>query len=317
LFFLDKTTFNEIQECLSHFRQLISLTLNIRGLSDHLADGYRWETCSTIIHLRKFHFYIEFVNAPIDPNRIFNSFFTPFWREIKQWYVVITTHDIYTISCFNDQLFHAFTSPQLSTSPDDHWFYSKVKRIKIDKDNSSVDLSLFPNLKKLHFSDENIRLDLNSYSHLRHLIFQQSISPEILHNILTHNPRIDHLTLAQIDLHQLLPLKTIHYLQLQDSIKLTNRTQIKQLIRVFPMIKQLFIHLNSIKFICLIINHFPRLENAIFNLPILTKPIPQEWLRENTRLDHEVYSFTCRSEPNRFLIWISNSVSDELAKNID
>jgi hypothetical protein len=283
--------------------------LNIRGLADDLADGNRWETGSTINRLRKFHFFIEFDDAPINLNHIFNSFFTTFWREMKKWYVVITTHHIYTISCFNDQVFYSSTSPLLSTSPDDQWFYSKIKRIKIEKNNSSINLNRFPNLKKLDFSDENIRLPLNQYSRLRHLIFHQTISPETLNDILTQNPHIDHLTLSQTDFHQLCSLKTIHYLHLQDSIKLINRTQMKELIRVFPLIKQLFIHLNSVKFICQIINNFHRLENALFHFRTLIKPISQEWLKENTRLNNETYSFTCRSEPNRFLIWISNSVS--------
>jgi hypothetical protein len=297
--------------------------LNIRGLSDYLANGNLWQTCPTINGLRKFNFIIEFDDSPINLNRIDNqilySFSTPFWQDIKKWYVAITPQHMYTISCFNDQLFHSSTLPPLSTSPDNHWFYVKTKQIKIDKNLSSTNLHRFHNIEKLEILEENIRLSIdsiNQFTHLRHLIFHQSISNIILSNILIHNPHIDHLTLSQNDFNQLFPLKTIHYLYFQDLIQISHRTQIKDLCQVFPFVKQLFINLNSRRFICQIINNFHYLENIVFNFHELIKPISQEWLKENTRLNNNIYSFTCRNEPNRFLLWISNSVSNQfIVKN--
>ena len=144
-----------------------------------------------LINLRKFNFIIEFDDyllIQIEINQILNSFSTSFWRDIKKWYVAITTHNIYTISCFNDQLFISSISPPLSTSPNNRWFYSKVKRIKIDKNISLINLNQFYNLEKLDLAEENILLsirNINQFSHLRHLIFHQSISNIILGNILT------------------------------------------------------------------------------------------------------------------------------------
>ena len=112
--------FNEIQQFLIHFENLKSLTLNIRGLADYLADGKLWETCPTIINLEKFHFIIQFKYPFAEPNRgidqIFNSFSTPFWIDIKKWYIAITTHHVYTISCFDYEVFHSPNSIPLSTS---------------------------------------------------------------------------------------------------------------------------------------------------------------------------------------------------------
>jgi hypothetical protein len=296
--------------------------LNIRGLSDHLADGNRWETCSTIINLRKFHFIIEFDDAPINPtritNQIFHSFSTPFWRESKKWYVAITTHHIYTISCFDKQSLIPSITPPLSTSPDNRWFYSKVQQMKIEKNNSPINLNQFHHLERLDLAEESLILSIDNFNqltHLRHLILHQSISNEILGKILTHNPHIDHLTLSQNNFNQLFPLKTIHYLHLQDSIKIRYRRQIKELSRVFPSVKQLFIHLHSIRLISGIMNRLPCLENVVFHFQELTKSISPEWLKENTRLDERIYSFKCRSESNRFLLWISNSVSDQSIEN--
>ena len=292
------TTFDELEPFLAHFHNLKSLTLNIRGLSDKLADGDRWESCATIRRLQKFHFLIEFVDTPINPNEIFNSFSSPFWREIKKWYVVITTHYICTVSCFTDQLLPSSTSPPLTTSPDHRWFYRQTKQIKVNQNNSRIDLHQFPNLKQLDFSDENIPLSMIGYSRLRHLIFHQPISSDILNEILKHHSHINHLTLSQNDVHQLSSWKSIHYLHFQDSIQFKHRTQIKELARVFSSIKQLSIHLNSTKLIPQIIDSFHRLENAIFHFRELLKPIAPEWLKE-----------TYRSEPNRVLVWISNTVS--------
>jgi hypothetical protein len=170
----------------------------------------------------------------------------------------------------------------------------------------------------LNLSEENLLLSINNinqFTHLHHLIFHQSISNTILHNILRNNPQITHLTISQNNFNQLVPLKTIHHLYFHDSIKISHRTQIKELCRVFPSIKQLFIYLNSIRLICYLIDNLYQLENAIFNFHTLTKPIPKEWIKENTRLDNNIYSFTCRSEPNRFLLWISNSVSNQFVDN--
>ncbi|CAF3814433.1 unnamed protein product [Rotaria sordida] len=325
------TTFIEIQRLLFHFYNLIHLTLNIRGSADNLADGYRWETCSTIIRLRKFNFIIEFQDPFTDDSQVMNeilkSFSTSFWRDIKKWYVAITTHNVYTISCFNDQLFIIpTTSLPLSTSFDNHWYYSKTKRIKISKNISSINLNQFYNLERLDLFDENKLLlidNINQFIHLRHLIIHQNISNKILCNILKHNSNIDHLTLSQNNFHQLIPLENIHYLHIENIIKFTNRTQIKELCRIFPCVQRLFIHVNSIRLICQIINGFHHLENGIFQFNGIIKPISNEWLKENTRLNNKTCSFTCRSEPNKFLIWISNSIvptihlKDNIAENFN
>ncbi|CAF3422254.1 unnamed protein product [Rotaria sp. Silwood1] len=310
------TTFFEIQRLLFRFHNLTHLTLNICGSTDNLADGYRWETCSTIIRLRKFNFIIEFIDPFIDDNRamheILESFSTCFWRDIKKWYVVVTTHNVYTISCFDDQLFIVpTTSSPLCTSSDNRWFYSKTKRIKIGKNISSINLNRFYNLERLDLFDENKLLsiyNINQFIHLRHLIIYQTISNKILGNILKHNSNIDHLTLSQNNFHELSPLENIHYLKIECIIKFTNRTQIKELSRIFPCVERLFIHVNSIRLICQIINDFHHLGNGVFQFNDITKPISKEWLKENTRLNNKTYSFTCRSESHRFLIWISNSV---------
>ncbi|CAF3908218.1 unnamed protein product, partial [Rotaria sordida] len=115
----------------------------------------------------------------------------------------------------------------------------------------------------------------------------------------------------------------IHYLHIENIIKFTNRTQIKELCRIFPCVQRLFIHVNSIRLICQIINGFHHLENGIFQFNGIIKPISNEWLKENTRLNNKTCSFTCRSEPNKFLIWISNSIvptihlKDNIAENFN
>jgi hypothetical protein len=244
-------------------------------------------------------------------NKILTSFSTNFWRDIKKWYVAITPYNIYTTSCFNEQLFLPSIFPPVSTSSNNQWFYSKIKKLKIDKNISLINLKHFNNLETLDFIEQNIHLPINQFSHIRHLIFHQSISNTILNNIFKSNLYIDHLTLSQNDFNQLFPLKTISYLHIQDSIQISNRIQIKQLCRVFPSIKQLSINLNSIKLICHIINNLYQLENSIFNFHELTKHISQDWIKENTRLGNNTYSFTCRNESNRFLLWISNSITNK------
>ncbi|CAF3000444.1 unnamed protein product [Rotaria sp. Silwood2] len=325
------TTFTEIQRLLFRFYNLTHLTLNIRGSADNLADGHRWETCSTIIHLRKFNFIIEFTDSFMDDNRtaneILKSFSTPFWRDIKKWYVAITTHNVYTISCFDDQLFIVpTTSSPLSTSSDNHWFYSKTKRIKIDKNISSINLNRFYNLERFDVFDENKLLsidNINQFIHLRHLIIHQAISNTILGNILKHNSNIDHLTLSQNNFPQLFPLENIYYLHIENIIKFTKHAQIKELGRIFPCVQRLFIHVNSIRLMCQIINDFHHLGNGVFQFNDIIKPISKEWLKENTCLNNKTCSFTCRSESNRFLIWINNSVEpiihlkDNIAKNFN
>ena len=310
---LDQITFNEMKRFLGHFQNLNSLTLNIRGLATDLADGKRWEMCSTLERLQIFHFLFEFTDAPVTSNRLENEIFTSFsgsfWRETKKWYVVLTTHYICRTSCFNDQLFPSCILPLLSTSPDHRWFYNKMKQVKIIPTNPSVDLHQFPNLVQLNFSDAYIPLSILGYTRLRHLIFHQSIAVKTLDEILRHHPYIDRLTLAQNDVHHLSPWKSIRYLYFQDSVDFKHRAQIKELSRVFPSIRHLLIHLHSNKFIASIIDSFYHLENGIFELRELSKPISSEWLRENTRLHHDVSSFTCRNESKRFLVWISNTVS--------
>ncbi len=316
------TTFNEIQQFLFGFHNLTHLTLHIRGSADQLANGNYWETCSTIIRLRKFDFIFEFEHPFVDSTRdisqIFNSFSTSFWRDSKKWYVAVTTHNIYTISYFNEQLYIPSTSLLLSTSPSDHWFYSKVKRIKIEKNISSINLNHFYNLETLDLSEESIILsirNINQFTHLRHLIIHQAVSNAILGNILTHNPHINHLTLSQNDFKQLIPLENIHCLHLQDSIKITSRTQMTALCRVFPSVKRVFVDLNSVQLLSQIIDDLHHLENGIFHFDKIIKPISQEWLKENTRLDDNTSSFTYRNEPNRFLLWINNSVSTKSIAN--
>jgi hypothetical protein len=301
---------------------LTHLTLNIRGSVNNLADGHRWETCPSIIRLEKFRFFIEFKHPLADPNRaiqqIFDSFSTSFWCHLKKWYVVVTEYNIYTISCFNDQVFVPSTSPPLSTSPNYHWYYSNCKRIKINKTTSLINLNQFRKLERLDLSEENILSsirNINQFSRLRHLIIHQTISNIILGNILTRNPHIDHLTLSKGDFNQLFSIENIHYLHLQDSIQIQNRTQTKDLCRVFPSLKRLFVHINSAKLICQMIDGLHYLENGIFYLHRITKPISQEWLKETTRLAHSTCSFTCRNEPSRFLLWISNSVSIKIIEN--
>ncbi|CAF5182161.1 unnamed protein product, partial [Rotaria sp. Silwood1] len=150
---------------------------------------------------------------------ILKSFSTCSWRDIKKWYVVVTTHNVYTISCFDDQLFIVpTTSSPLCTSSDNRWFYSKTKRIKIGKNISSINLNRFYNLERLDLFDENKLLsiyNINQFIHLRHLIIYQTISNKILGNILKHNSNIDHLTLSQNNFHELSPLENIHYLKIK------------------------------------------------------------------------------------------------------
>ena len=293
------------------------MTLNIRGFTADLADGKRWERCSTINRLREFHFLFEFIDPHAISNRleheILNSFSSSFWCETKKWYVVITTHYICTISCFNDQLLSSAITLRLSTSPDHRWFYKKIKQMKIDSSNSLADLHQFPNLEQLDFPNANIPVSILEHTCLRHLIFHQSIAPAILNEIIRHHPHIDHLTLAQNDFQQLLPWKSIRYLYFHSPVIFKHRTQIKELSRVFPFIRQLFIHLHSLKILAQIIDSFHGLENAIFVGRETSKPISSEWLSENTRLNSDAYSFTCRSESKRFLVWISNTVSVSLS----
>ncbi|CAF3641448.1 unnamed protein product [Adineta steineri] len=315
----EKTTFDEMQTFLYRFHNLTHLTLNIRGSVNEIANGYHWEKCSTIASLKKFDFIFEFelssANSTQVMDEIFTSFSTPFWRDIKKWYVAITSHNVYTISCFDDQLFVSSTSSPLTTSPDDSWFYSKVKRIEIDKNTSIINLHHFHKLERLDLLEEKLFLStshMNKFAFLRHLSFHQCISNTILNEILTYNPNINHLTLSQIDFNQLLPLKTIHYLYLEDSIKITNRTQIKELHRIFPTIKQLSIYLNSIQLICQIINDFHQLENIRFHFYTIIKPISYQWLKNNTRLNKNSCSFTYQNESQEILLWINNSMTSTI-----
>jgi hypothetical protein len=315
-------TFNEIQQFLIHFQKLKYLTLNIRGVADHLADGKRWETCPTIINLEKFNFIIQFKDPFTSPNQtisqLFDSFCTSFWIDYKKWYIAITTHYVYTISCFDNQLFHSPMSMPLSSAPDNHWFYSKTKGIKIETYPSLIYLNRFNNLEKLDLSEENILLSINNihqFAHLRHLIFHQSISSRILGSILKQSPHINHLTLTQNDFNRLYPLENIQYLHFHESIKLTNRIQVKQLSRVFPSIKRLSIQLNSLRLICQLIDHFHHLENGIFDCHEIIEPLSQEWLTANTRFRNHKYSFTFRAEPHRLLLWINNSVRTKFIEN--
>lgn len=298
--------------------------MNIRGSSDNLADGYRWETCSRINALEKFHFIIEFNNAPINLHRAINqilkSFSTTFWHDLKKWYVAITTHCLYTISSFNEQLFSTTHLPPLSTSPTNFWFYSKIQTFKLNKNLSLNNLQQYSNLKRLIIIDEINLLTINKlqqqqFSQLRHLIFHQPISNQILNNILQNNPFIDHLTLSHNNFNQLNPIKTISYLYFQDTIQFHHRIQIKNLSQIFPSIKQIFLHINSIKLIIYLIDCCHYLENGIFNFDQLTKPITYDWIRENTRLINiNRFSFTCRNESNRFLIWISNCILSQFVR---
>lgn len=278
-----------------------------------LADGKRWEMCSTINRLRQFHFLLEFIDPHTNFNRLENeiltSFSNSFWQETKKWYVVITTHYICTVSCFNDQLLPSAVSLRLSTSPDHRWFYKKIKQMKIDSNHSLVDLHQFPNLEQLEFSDGNIPVSILEHTHLRHLIFHQPIDPTILNQIIKHHSHIDHLTLVQNDFQHLLPWKSIRYLYFHSSVVFKHRTKIKELSHVFPSIRRLLIHLHSPKTIAQIIDSFRCLENGIFELREASKSISPEWLSENTRLNNDVYSFTCRNDSKRFLVWISNTVS--------
>ncbi|CAF1607607.1 unnamed protein product [Adineta steineri] len=308
-----------MQIFLCRFHDLTHLTLNIRGSVDEIANGYHWEKCSTIASLKKFDFIFEFelssANSTHVMDQIFTSFSTPFWRDVKKWYVAITSHNVYTISCFDDQLFVSSTSSPLTTSPDDSWFYSKVKRIEIDRNTSIMNLHHFHKLERLDVLEEKLFLSIshmNKFTFLRHLSFHQSISYTILNEILTYNPNINQLTISQIDFNQLLPLKTIHYLYLEDSIKITNRTQIKELHRIFPSIKQLSIYLNSIQFICQIINDFHQLENIVFHFYTIIKPISYQWLKSNTRLNKNSCSFTYQNESQEILLWINNSISSTI-----
>ena len=290
--------------------------MTIRGAASYLADGTHWEACPTIFHLRKFNFLFEFKDPLKDEDRtidlIFNSFSTPFWQKLKKWYVAVTTHNVYTISCFNDQLIMSPTLTIFSTSPDNYWYYSKVKRIKIDDNILPINLNLFYNIEKLDITEENLLLsidNINRFIHLRHLIFHQSVSNAILGNIIKNNPNIDHLTLSNSSFNHLTPLENVYYLNLQNSIKLTDRAHIKELCRIFPNIEQLYVHLHSRRLLCQLINSFHRLENGIFQFPKVIKPISDDWLKEHTRLLQDTCSFTYRSESNRFLLWISNTVS--------
>lgn len=302
-----------MEQFLEHFSNLNALALNICGLATELADGQRWEMCSTIIRLRIFYFIFQFTDASATFNRIeneiFSSFSSSFWRETKKWYVVITPHYICRTSRFHDQLFPFCNSPPLSTSPDHRWFYNKMKQLKIISTNPSVDLQQFPNLVQLDFSDAHVPLSILGYTRLRHLIFHQPIALETLDEIIKYHPHIDHLTLAQKDVHHLSPWKSIRYLYFQDFVNFKHRAQIEELSRIFPAIRHLWIYLRSNKFIASIIDSFHQLEHGIFEYREFSKPISSEWLRENTRLHQDIFSFTCRSESKKCLVWISNTVS--------
>ncbi|CAF1934510.1 unnamed protein product [Rotaria magnacalcarata] len=316
-------TFTEIQQLLYRFHKLTHLTLNVRGLAENLANGYLWETCSAIIRLRTFHFIIEFDNHPlIDQSElvdeIFRSFSTPFWLDVKKWYIFITTHGIYTTSCYDEQAFILPTFPPLSTSPDCNWFYSKTKRIQLDDNILLKNLNKFYNLEQLDLSDEHLLSsidNINQFIHLRHLIIHENISNKILGDILLHNPHINHLTISQNNFNQLFPFKTIRYLHIQNTIKIKNRTQIKQLSRIFPSIRRLFMHVSSMRLIYRIINSFQHLDNGVFECQEKIQFMLPEWLKENTRLKHNTCSFTWRREQNKFLLWINDSIESNVPSN--
>ncbi|UJR32961.1 hypothetical protein I4U23_020424 [Adineta vaga] len=308
------TTFDEIEQLLSHFHNLTSLTLNIRGSVNQLANGKRWETCSTIISLKNFNFIFEFEHPLLDTSPelhdILQSFSTSFWLDLKKWFVIITNNRVYTITCFDNQLFHSSTHPPLSTSPDDQWFYSKVKRINIDKNTSFNNLHRFHKVEKLDLIEESIFFlsipNINQFVYLHYLILHQSISSAIISRILRTSSHINHLTLSEFDYDERFRFQTIHNLHLQESIRILNRTQIKLLSRIFPSIKHLSIYINSIQLIYSIIDHFHHLENVIFRFQKFIKPILQELLKDHTHLGNNTSSFTCRTEENIFSVWISN-----------
>lgn len=308
-------TFTDIEPLLRRFQKLTHLTLNIRGLAHDLADGFRWETCSSITPLNKFNFIIELIeplmNETESIDEIFRSFSTPFWLEIKKWYVAVTAYSIYTISCFDEQSFISPNSLPLTTSPNYHWFYSKTKHIKVDNDTSLVHLKDFHHLERLDLSEEQLLLsipNINQFAHLRRLIIRQNASNSILGDILAQNPQINYLTISLNNFNQLFPLENVHYLHIENTIKIVHRSQIKYLCRIFPSIKRLFISVNSPRLICHIINGFQNLGNVVLHLPRKRKSISEEWLIENTRLRDNKCSFTYRFETNRFLLWINNSV---------
>ncbi|CAF4433231.1 unnamed protein product [Rotaria socialis] len=324
---MDETTitFTEIQPLLYRFHKLTHLTLNVRGSAENLANGYLWETSSTIIRLRTFHFIIEFDHHPlIDQSElvdeIFRSFSTPFWLDIKKWYIFITTHGIYTISCYDEQAFILPTFPPLSTSPDYKWFYSKTKRIKLDNNILLKNLNKFYNLERLDLSDEHLLSsidNINQFIHLRHLVIHKNISNKILGDMLLHNPHINHLTISQNNFNQLFPFKTIRYLHIQNTIKIKNRTQIKQISKIFPSIRRLFIHVSSMRLIYQIINGFQHLDNGVFECQEKIQFMLPEWLKGNTRLKHNTCSFTWRREQNKFLLWINDSIEPSVPSNND
>ncbi|CAF0913349.1 unnamed protein product [Adineta ricciae] len=319
------TRFDEIDGLLRRFGNLKHLSLNIRGSSNELANGTRWETCPTIVSLTKFAFSFEFVPSLVDsPERIhdiFVSFCSYFWREFKKWYVIVTVDKIYTITSFDNHEFLECSCPPLSTAPNDQWFYSKVKRIKLDKQIPFNNLNLFSKLEILDVPNEStlsLLLNVNQFAYLRHLILRQSFLNETAQIFLTRNSHIDRLTLLQFDYTELFVFPTIRYLYLEESIRILTRTQIKILSRTFPSLTSLVIHLNDFQLVYTIIDRFLHLQNGIFHFYKLTKPISQQSLKQHTHLEYTASSFICRTESKKFVLWINNSnLPRELTKPIE
>lgn len=133
----------EIEGLILFFPTLKDVRLTMKTWSD-VVDGYRWEK---LIH-RFDRFGFDFQLEQYLPDIFLDSFRTPFWIELKNWFVAIDQNRFYTIESFGETSFvirKFYQKPISKTYHIDH-FHSTTRDFR----------PIFKNTRDLVVSDSTV-----------------------------------------------------------------------------------------------------------------------------------------------------------------